>query len=273
VAGGRLVIVILDQLVVGLATLSETGQHGRQAGRRDRLTRPVIAAGVPGMMPGMMRVLAGLNGRLVMVALAVLLVCLLGPSRPAAACSCAPAPPLADAVSVSDLIFEGVAQGFQPSSQPITGFIQGSSVPSIRVQFEVKQRWKGDATATLGLLTPESCASCGRDFTTGTTYLVYARRQSDGAFFDLLCSRTRPLASASEDLTALGAGMPPLPGSGPPPATPAGGCAVLGRSGSTGAPGWLVIAILALACLAARRDAPDAMMSNGDRRKQRVSRP
>src|SRR5690606_30929204 len=59
------------------------------------------------------------------------------------------------------------------------------------------------------LVTSSSSAACGRRFVVGRRYLVYAYRGDEGDLGDTMCSRTRLVATADEDLAALGAGAPP----------------------------------------------------------------
>jgi MYXO-CTERM domain-containing protein len=173
-------------------------------------------------------------------ALVVLGLALLRPA-PAQACSCLPPPTPEESLGKASVVFEGIARMSQPSAGAITGFVQGDAIPATRVSFEVKRRWKGDVTATFAVLTPDSSATCGRDYLQGATYIVYAQRQSDGAVFDLLCSRSRQVESATDDLAKLGAGTPPLDGSGPGTTPSSGGCQAGGPPGAH--PGWLTAAL------------------------------
>jgi hypothetical protein len=178
------------------------------------------------------------------------LVAALGGARAASACSCAPPPPAEESLGSAAVVFLGVAQPGDGSPAAIIDLLPGTRIPASRVRFEVSRRWKGDVTASFEVLTPQSCASCGRAYTFGTRYLVYASRQSDGAFIDYLCSRTRAADGAAEDLAFLGAGLEPLPGAGHAMSTSDGGC---GMGGDGPAPGaWLGLACLALVRLAGR---------------------
>src|SRR5690606_22193376 len=57
--------------------------------------------------------------------------------------------------------------------------------------------------------TNSSSAACGYTFEKNTSYLVYAR-ESEGRLHVSLCSRTRPMAEAADDLVVLGAGATPV---------------------------------------------------------------
>jgi MYXO-CTERM domain-containing protein len=85
----------------------------------------------------------------------------------------------------------------------------------VRYELAVQRVFKGELQATTWVVTRASSAACGRSFVQGKRYLVYAHRSGEGDLGDTMCSRTRPISTADEDLAALGAGAPP-----PAPATP-----------------------------------------------------
>ncbi len=92
----------------------------------------------------------------------------------------------------------------------ITTVNRGGVAPQLQVAFDVSQSWKGPAAASIEVLTSESSASCGVTFTQGGEYVVYTN-DSEGYLNASLCSRTRPLADADEDLAALGDASAELP--------------------------------------------------------------
>ena len=94
-----------------------------------------------------------------------------------------------------------------------------SSLDPTTVRFEVDSVWKGPVDETISLETARSGASCGYTFTEGLEYLVYSR---DGETVNL-CSRTKPLFDAAEDMAALGEGRTTAPSSDGK-ATEAGAC-------------------------------------------------
>jgi hypothetical protein len=51
----------------------------------------------------------------------------------------------------------------------------------------------------------DQLSTCGYQFTRAEKYVVYARRRDDGRFTASVCSRTRPLADAAEDVKYLSA--------------------------------------------------------------------
>ena len=85
------------------------------------------------------------------------------------------------------------------------------------VGFDVSRVWKGYDYQTMYLTTARSGATCGFTFVEGEEYLVY----SSNAATVSLCSRTRPMSEAKEDLAALDEGRSLVSGAvGPTPAVP-----------------------------------------------------
>lgn len=141
---------------------------------------------------------------------------LLGPAA-ALACSCAPPPEPSVALEASDVVFSGTVVGVPPA--PAENAPQG--VGPVEYRFNVAQSWKGEPGMEVRVLTNSSGAACGRKYTKGGTYLIYASMR-DNAIHDSLCSRTRTLESATDDLAVLGEGAVPVSRGGagrpgPPP--------------------------------------------------------
>lgn len=163
-------------------------------------------------------------------------------------------PPPAVAAERAEAVFEARVDGVAGSTGPA-----GPGV--VRYELAVLRVFKGDVAAAAQLTTRASSAACGRSFVIGKRYLVYAGRNEDGELTDSLCSRTRLVSTADEDLAVLGAGAPPQstpiatdvqsrePPRIEPPPLPAGpatarrGCEI---GGLGGAGGLLVLAALAL---------------------------
>ena len=74
----------------------------------------------------------------------------------------------------------------------------------LEITFEVERVWKGDVPSKVTVETRVAEASCGYDFDKRERYLVYAR---DGQVS--LCSGTRPIVGADEEVRLLGKGHPP----------------------------------------------------------------
>jgi hypothetical protein len=179
--------------------------------------------------------------------------------RDARACQCAEPPPPAVAAARADAVFTATVSSIENGSLT-TG--NGSTLPTHVVHMHVDLAWRAmEAGDDIAVVTSNTDAACGYPFAVGRAYLVYAVR-SDGAWVASLCSRTRPLDDANEDLAALGS--PTSSGSPAPvqrnvtivhdqPTRPShGGCASCAVGCS---PRWHGVALLwlALAAIGRRR--------------------
>jgi hypothetical protein len=131
------------------------------------------------------------------VSLAALLS-LLAPAH-AQACSCLEQS-AADALREAQAVFEGrVLAVTRDAERPELWVVQLAAVRS----------WKGVASETVMLTTPQDSAGCGYPFVKDESYLVYAQAGSGGLHASL-CSRTQPIAQAEADLAVLGMGVVPF---------------------------------------------------------------
>lgn len=130
------------------------------------------------------------------------------------ACACVvPAEPL-EALESSSAVFTGKVVGIKEPKGTII-----SSADPVKVTFEVDSSWKGVEGNKVTLTTALSSASCGFEFVEGESYIVYAYANDEddsGKLEASLCSRTKLLASASEDLKVLGSSI----SAGTPTASP-----------------------------------------------------
>lgn len=130
------------------------------------------------------------------------------------ACSCVvPAEPL-EALESSSAVFVGKVVNIKEPRGTII-----SSADPVKVTFDVDSSWKGVEGNKVTMTTALSSASCGFEFVEGESYIVYAYANDEddsGKLEASLCSRTKLLASASEDLKELG----PSISSGTPTASP-----------------------------------------------------
>ena len=138
---------------------------------------------------------------------AVLIVSLLGAGLimapgPAYACSCVENPPPGEALEMSAAVFAGRVISLKLHERPDGTW---STVDPVTVEFEISRVWKGHDYQTTYLTTARSGASCGFTFDEGEEYLVYSHNAATVS----LCSRTRSMAEAEEDLQALGEGSSP----------------------------------------------------------------
>jgi hypothetical protein len=129
------------------------------------------------------------------------------PPESAQACSCAMAPSVQQELQRKTAVFSGRVVKL---TEPGKGLIRSSADP-VTATFAVANVWKGEAKPQLAVYTAISSASCGFSFQMNTDYLVYASSDGNGKLTTIICDRTKPIADASEDLTALGAGDKPAP--------------------------------------------------------------
>jgi MYXO-CTERM domain-containing protein len=125
-----------------------------------------------------------------LAATAVALVLTHDPER-AEACSCRPPPPAQESFEEAQAVFIGVPQAFE----------RGEGL-RVQVPMKVERAYKGVREATVDIGTARDSAACGYPFEVGQPYLVYAYGDADGLAVSL-CSRTRPLDDAQDDVQAI----------------------------------------------------------------------
>jgi hypothetical protein len=125
--------------------------------------------------------------------LAALAVCAAGLSpRAADACSCMGPGAPCDAAWRADAVFVGHVVS-----------IDSSGMGGRFVQLAVVEAFRGFQLSQVTVVTGYSGADCGYSFQMGESYVVYAHRTTTGQLGTSICSRTRPLAEATEDLGYL----------------------------------------------------------------------
>ena len=120
------------------------------------------------------------------------------PAIDAWACSCGPyGPPCQNAFQV-DAVFMGTVARITPVPD-------GFRIPhGVRVDFTAVVAFRGLQSPIASVVTAGSGPACGYTFKEGERYLVYARRAADGIGLTTnICSRTRRLADAGDDLRFL----------------------------------------------------------------------
>lgn len=115
-------------------------------------------------------------------------------AEPAHACSCILPVSPTEEFQRAGAVFSGTVTSV---SQPLR------STGQKKVTFDVEQSWKDISSPTVTIETGIGGGDCGFDFEKGKTYLVYTEgpdpRRAN------ICSRTKELAAAAEDLGELGA--------------------------------------------------------------------
>lgn len=118
----------------------------------------------------------------------------------ASACSCAPPPPPREALKGSTAVFSGKVVEVKRHDEF-----------RFAVVFAAEESWKGIDAREVVVYTPDNGAACGVNFEKGRRYLVYANEVPQGepakkVLSTHLCTRTKKLDDAKEDLKDLGEG-------------------------------------------------------------------
>lgn len=113
------------------------------------------------------------------------------------ACRCRPPAPPKESLEKSLGVFAGKVTAKKVEGQQLL------------VTVAVSQAWKGAPAKEVTVRTPSSSAACGIGFQVDKQYIIYCTGEKDGVWATNLCTRTRPLADAKEDLEALGPGEMP----------------------------------------------------------------
>ncbi len=130
----------------------------------------------------------------------------------ASACSCAQNPLPTGALQDSTAVFAGKVTNIEVPS----GLVIISSADPVKVTFEVSKLWKGQSYKTLVVTTSRDGASCGYSFKEDEEYVVYTYGEENKLSTNI-CSRTKLLSNAQEDLAALGEGnIPTIEGTNVP---------------------------------------------------------
>ena len=116
------------------------------------------------------------------------------------ACSCVQSGPPCQATWQAGAVFTGkvTSIGDAPKLQGDLAFA-GARL----VTFQVAEPFRGVAAAMLSVRTGTGGGDCGYAFQQGQSYLVYAHQMPNGEFSTGICSRTRRLDEAGDDLAYL----------------------------------------------------------------------
>jgi MYXO-CTERM domain-containing protein len=137
-------------------------------------------------------------------------------ARTAEACSCiGPRPPV-EAAREADAVFH--AKLVSTVDLPKDGKY---ALAYKMFTFDVVRTFKGQLDAQVNIKTAESDAACGRTYgEPGSEWLIYARVDDTGQIHDSLCSRTKPIADAADDIAELEANAGSLDQPNEPPVEP-----------------------------------------------------
>ena len=138
--------------------------------------------------------------------LAVVMAALAWGNQAVEACRCRPPPPPKQSLAQSGAVFLGKVTDIQYND---AGRYKIATL-------EVTGFWKGEVGKTVKVRTSISSAACGYNFQKDNVYLVYCLKptgkQADAkqqVFQTNICTRTRPISQAKEDIKAFGEGKKP----------------------------------------------------------------
>ena len=115
-------------------------------------------------------------------------------------CSCGGSGPPCQEVWNADAVFAGTVRAIEPVDHDA----HGQPYRSVLVKIDVQQAFVNSAPGPIEIITAADGPSCGYAFTVGKQYLVYARKTAGAPRYSTsICSRTRLLESAEEDLGYL----------------------------------------------------------------------
>jgi hypothetical protein len=119
------------------------------------------------------------------------------PSR-SDACSCVGGIPLCQSLWTTDAVFSGQVLGIaEVAEEP------GSVFMRRRVTMRVSEVFRGTVGSTVEVITGVGGGDCGYAFQKGEPYLVYASTDAAGTLSTGICSPTKTLASASQEIAYL----------------------------------------------------------------------
>ncbi len=140
------------------------------------------------------------NMRRIVLLLIIFVSLLFSNTAIVSACSCVEPTLPKESLEQSIAVFAGKVVDVD-----VPGGIIVSSGDSVRVTFEVSKIWKGPDYKTLVLTTARDGATCGYSFKKNNEYIVYAYGE-ENKLETGICSRTKLLSSAQDDLQELGEG-------------------------------------------------------------------
>jgi len=117
----------------------------------------------------------------------------------ALACSCSGTTDPCEALGPGSVVIAGIVR----SVGAVDRWELGAPYPSTLVKLEVERSFVNGSLGIVELTTGRGGGDCGYRFVAGRRYLVYASKATSGQLVTSICSRTRPLEAAAEDLAYL----------------------------------------------------------------------
>ena len=137
------------------------------------------------------------RGKPSLIACALLCALFVWLAPAAFACSCMPSGPPCQAYWRADAVFAGLVDDINDTPVRKT---DEDAWSTRTVRFSVESAFRGLEGSRIEVRTGMGGGDCGYGFKKGVRYLVYAHRTKEGHLYASICSRTRPLTEAGEDL-------------------------------------------------------------------------
>ena len=136
------------------------------------------------------------------IGFAVLAAAMIGvSSRPVSACTCIASGPPCQTYFQVDAVFVGTVRAIEVREVPIEGITWLARRRLVHISIDGPAR--GVQGTAVDVWTGEGDGDCGYAFKPGSRYIVYAYKRPDGALGTGICSRTRPIEDAGEDLSFI----------------------------------------------------------------------
>lgn len=115
------------------------------------------------------------------------------------ACTCLPPKSAAEELKRAAAVFSGKVLKIKKHKE-------ADLFTKVEAVFEVEEVWKGVEERKISVFTSSTSAACGYGFKKGQSYLVYAHEDGQARLVTSICSRTKLLDHAVNDLDELGTG-------------------------------------------------------------------
>ena len=127
------------------------------------------------------------------------------------ACSCGSIPDVSVALDEAQDVFAGRVVALELVAIHDVDPTSSFAPEHLKVTFAVHSIWKGEVEELTTVFTGFACCICGFPFEIGEHYLVYTHASTDELTYTSICSRTKLLDAASDDLGILGNLKPMAP--------------------------------------------------------------
>lgn len=120
------------------------------------------------------------------------------------ACTCESIGPPCQSFWATPVVFSARAVDVKVVAKEVGKKGSGGFTMHVEVRFAVSAEYRGSVGPTVELVTGAGGGDCGYNFEQGREYLVYAHRGADGVLSTGICTPTKALEDAVEDLQFIG---------------------------------------------------------------------